>query len=96
MLLVLIFGLYVLNFYSIFFLLFFLFSNFWVYFRMKEFRDVNLCLDFVSCWCGVSGVFVDSSLYFIYGYIILNYNVLLLIFIYNEYYEYKIRIMFFI
>lgn len=91
-LLVLILGLYALNSYSIFPSPSSSPSNPWAYPRMKESRDVNLCLDFVSRQCGVSGVFVDSSLYLTHGYTILNHNVPLLILIHNEYHEYKTRI----
>lgn len=90
-LLVVVLGLYAMNSYSMFPSPTSSPGNPWTYPRMKESRDVNLCLDFVSRQCGVTGVFVDSSLYLTHGYTIINHNVPLLILIQNEYHEYRTK-----
>lgn len=84
-------GLYALNSYSIYPSPDSSTDNPWNYPRMKESRDVNLCLEFTSGRNNVTGVFVDSNLYLTYGYTILNHNVPLLILIHNEYHEYRTR-----
>jgi hypothetical protein len=89
--LILFLGLYALNSYSIYPSPDSSSDNPWKYPRMKESRDVNLCLEFTSGRSNVTGVFVDSSLHLTHGYTILNHNVPLLISIQNEYHEYRSR-----
>ncbi|XP_062566327.1 uncharacterized protein LOC134228664 isoform X1 [Saccostrea cucullata] len=90
-LLVFFLGLYALNSYSMYPSPTSSLGNPWTYPRMKESRDVNSCLQFISHRSNVTGVFADSSLYLTHGYTIINHNVPLLILIHNEYHEYRSR-----
>ena len=60
----------------------------WIYKRAQESADVNQCLDFIGSQDDVTGLVLDSSLYFSGGMAILNKDVPLVVLIHAEYHVY--------